>query len=100
MRAVRAAGGGGVKPGDTAYAVVTDHPSWSMLAWTINVYGEPVAGHLFERRAYAQMKAIADAPKPSSEASDLERGSESRVLLRDRNGTEFKVGDIDIPLDT
>jgi DNA-binding LytR/AlgR family response regulator len=38
------------------------------------------------RRAYAQMKAIADAPKVEVQPTTFEAGSESRVLLRDRNG--------------
>ena len=68
--------------------LVTAHAMMALDAFGLGVIGcllKPVDQQRL-RRAYAQMKAIADAPKPSSGDSDLERGSESRVLLRDRNG--------------
>jgi two-component system LytT family response regulator len=68
--------------------LVTAHAMMALDAFGLGVIGcllKPVDQQRL-RRAYAQMKAISDAPKPSSEVSDLERGSESRVLLRDRNG--------------
>jgi DNA-binding LytR/AlgR family response regulator len=60
----------------------------------LDAFGYGVIGCLLKpvdqqrlRRAYLQMKAIADAP-PKSEVQpgDYIQGSESRVLLRDRNG--------------
>jgi len=60
----------------------------------LDAFGRGVIGCLLKpvdqqrlRRAYLDMKAIADAPPAvASAAADYVQGSESRVLLRDRNG--------------
>lgn len=69
--------------------LVTAH---AMMA--LDAFGHGVMGCLLKpvdqqrlRRAYLEMKAVADAPPaPESQAADYVQGSESRVLLRDRNG--------------
>lgn len=69
--------------------LVTAH---AMMA--LDAFGHGVMGCLLKpvdqqrlRRAYLEMKAVADAPPASeSQAADYVQGSESRVLLRDRNG--------------
>ena len=66
--------------------LVTAHAMMALDAFGLGVLGcllKPVDQQRL-RRAYAQMKAIADAPKPNSKTSAFEPGSESRVLLRDR----------------
>lgn len=69
--------------------LVTAHAMMALDAFGYGVIGcllKPVDQQRL-RRAYLQMKAIADAP-PKSEVQpgDYIQGSESRVLLRDRNG--------------
>jgi len=60
----------------------------------LDAFGRGVIGCLLKpvdqqrlRRAYMDIKAIADAPPPpAAPVGDYVQGSESRVLLRDRNG--------------
>ncbi len=69
--------------------LVTAH---AMMA--LDAFGHGVMGCLLKpvdqqrlRRAYLEMKAVADAPPAAeSQAAEYVQGSESRVLLRDRNG--------------
>jgi two-component system LytT family response regulator len=68
--------------------LVTAHAMMALDAFGLGVIGcllKPVDQQRL-RRAYLQMKAIADSPKVSSRAEAFTPGSESRVLLRDRNG--------------
>ena len=68
--------------------LVTAHAMMALDAFGFGVIGcllKPVDQQRL-RRAYSQMKAIADAPKSRSRDSSPEPGSVSRVLLRDRNG--------------
>ncbi|MEI6279324.1 MAG: LytTR family DNA-binding domain-containing protein [Verrucomicrobiae bacterium] len=69
--------------------LVTAHAMMALDAIGLGVIGcllKPVDQQRL-RRAYQQMKEIADAPPPKPAApSDEIHGSESRVLLRDRNG--------------
>ena len=68
--------------------LVTAHAMMALDAFGFGVIGcllKPVDQQRL-RRAYSQMRVIADAPKSSSRDSTFEPGSEGRVLLRDRNG--------------
>lgn len=68
--------------------LVTAHAMMALDAFGLGVIGcllKPVDQQRL-RRAYLQMKAIADAPKVIPQPSNFTPGSESRVLLRDRNG--------------
>lgn len=68
--------------------LVTAHAMLALDAFGLGVIGcllKPVDQQKL-RRAYSQMKAIADAPKTSAQPAAYGEGSESRVLLRDRNG--------------
>jgi two-component system LytT family response regulator len=69
--------------------LVTAHAMMALDAFGLGVIGcllKPVDQQRL-RRAYQQMKVIADAPPKTSEApEEWAKGSESRVLLRDRNG--------------
>jgi two-component system LytT family response regulator len=69
--------------------LVTAHAMMALDAFGLGVIGcllKPVDQQRL-RRAYQMMKEIADAPpKPSEATEEWTKGSESRVLLRDRNG--------------
>jgi len=69
--------------------LVTAHAMMALDAFGFGVMGcllKPVDQQRL-RRAYLEMKAVADAPPATeSQAADYVQGSESRVLLRDRNG--------------
>lgn len=69
--------------------LVTAHAMMALDAFGLGVIGcllKPVDQQRL-RRAYQQIKAIADAPpKAASTVEEWTSGSESRVLLRDRNG--------------
>jgi len=68
--------------------LVTAHAMMALDAIGLGVIGcllKPVDQQRL-RRAYQQMKAIADAPPKQIVPEEAKHDSESRVLLRDRNG--------------
>ena len=68
--------------------LVTAHAMMALEAFGFGVIGcllKPVDQQRL-RRAYSQMRVIADAPKTNSQTSTFEPGSQNRVLLRDQNG--------------